>query len=408
MKISNNFLIVIVSFLIATINVTLILKKVEKIKYIKFFLINIILFLILYKFINAVTYSPIITFINIFSYIIIKRKLLLGAFTSLLVTLVIILVDNVLIFLLIKYNILIVTTVKYYVYSLLLFVISLLITNNIVKKIKITEQLKIENVKLKIYTLISMVSIIFILLYINITVDVFNYEYDKKLFLALVSVLIVVTTFMLIDFSTKYIKELSEKEAQIQFNKMQKENLKTLETMTDLFIDNNHYLLNLIIAMEHLITKGDINEIREYFDDNLKSISREIEEKLKIKHILNIENEYLKTIFIFKIILLQSKGINVQVKMNSKLNTKNLELIDSIKIFGEIFDNIIKYCKNEVIIITEKKGNKCLIKIINDFEEDKKGTGFGLHIIRKVAKKYDYIDFDFYVKDNNFITSILL
>ncbi len=402
---SISFLIYLISFVIVTVNILLVLNKIDKVKPAKYFIASVILFFLLFDFMNEITFYLIVGFINIVSYYLIRKKVFLGLFTTIWVGLLLILIDNFLSFILLILGIEVIHTSTYYLYSVLIFITSISVTVKVVKMKKIS---MLEKMKLNINVVIILFLTLYTLLIMNISIELYDYSINRKILLIFMTILVIILAFILMNFLLKYINESIEKEANARIVELQKNNFDEVKNVVERYVEFNHYTSNIIISMESIIEKGDIGEIKEYFNQNIKLMSKQLEEDIVIILSLNINDEVLRTVFISKIILLKSKGIDIQLKINSEVDIKYIKIIDLIKIFGEIFDNVIKYSKSEVIIVIEEVNNRYLIKIINDFEISKKDTGFGLTLIKKITESYDDIKFDYYIEEKNFVTSILL
>lgn len=177
-----------------------------------------------------------------------------------------------------------------------------------------------------------------------------------------------------------------------------------------------HDIKNQLQAAYVLFDSGDQGRVKG------KTIVESINYKMdNIDKIYYCENSIVNTIMSIKALEAKKNNIKTEVQIGTVDNS--IADIDLCSIFTNLFDNAIEGCKrnkrnsdNFIKVKVEKKGDYLIVKFLNWCDEelslnkkrsitttkkDKKNHGYGLEILKEIAKKYDG-DFKVKAEDNVF------
>lgn len=181
-----------------------------------------------------------------------------------------------------------------------------------------------------------------------------------------------------------------------------------------------HDIKNQLQAAYVLFDSGDQGRVKA------KNIVESINDKMdNIEKIYYCENSIVNTIMSIKALEAKKNNIKTEVQIGNVDNS--IEDIDLCSIFTNLFDNAIEGCKrnrrssdNFIKVKVAKKGGYLVVKFVNWCDEelslnkkrlfttikkDKKNHGYGLEILKEIAKKYDG---DFKVKAEENVFEALL
>ncbi len=176
-----------------------------------------------------------------------------------------------------------------------------------------------------------------------------------------------------------------------------------------------HDVRHHTFLIKEYVQKGEFDGLMEYLDQYNSDV-----ENQKVKYIC--QNRAVNSILSVYARKAESQGIatEIDVRVPEELVIRD---IDWVAILANIFENAIHGClcsgisENKIKIYINQKGNKVVIqcrntsnskvKFHNGLPVSDKGGGIGVSSIIKAASRYDG-ETDFIIKDNMFITSILL
>lgn len=165
-----------------------------------------------------------------------------------------------------------------------------------------------------------------------------------------------------------------------------------------------HDYLNILSTIETYLQIQDLNGLKNYFYNDLLPDSNKILKKdLSLSKLSFIKLTPLKALLSSKIIMAQSKGINIKIEISDNINKLNISIVDICRIIGILIDNAIDgsvLCENKfinlAIIDTDAAvifyiANSCLsstppiYKLYKkNFSTKGENRGLGLKTIRKI------------------------
>lgn len=277
---------------------------------------------------------------------------------------------------------------------------------------------KSKDIRLKTlyWKLLTTVVIVFYFAYTILLQFYLGMEIDRGLvFISLVSLGLSVIGITIIVY---YISELEKKQQETQFSlqklEMEQSNYKQLNEVAKELKIMRHDLKHDYLLIESYLNSNNYNKIKEIVSSRMK----ELNEK---GYTVNSRNDLINTIINYKLMIANSKNIEVRCKLNvsSNLYMKDYHLNE---LLSNLLDNAIENCatKNPKIKINIEENVFLHIEIINNLDvsvlnnnpnlqTNKRGLGHGqgINSIKRIVDEYEG-NIKFYEKGLEFYVSIII
>lgn len=215
-----------------------------------------------------------------------------------------------------------------------------------------------------------------------------------------------------------YISELEKKQQETQFSlqklEMEQSNYKQLNEVAKELKIMRHDLKHDYLLIESYLTSNSYEKIKEIVSSRM----RELNEK---GYTVSSRNDLINTIINYKLMIANSKNIEVRCKLNvsGNLYMKDYHLNE---LLSNLLDNAIENCatKNPKIKINIEENVFLHIEIINNLDvsvlnnnpnlqTNKKGLGHGhgINSIKRIVEEYEG-NIKFYEKGLEFYVSIII
>lgn len=189
-----------------------------------------------------------------------------------------------------------------------------------------------------------------------------------------------------------------------------------------------HDYLNILITMEGYIAKGDMEELKAYFNNKIVKVEHDtLMKNLLMKNISHLEIIELKGLLLTKLLLAIEKNINVQIEIPEKIQSIPIDIIDFSRILGILIDNAIEASEesdnammNLAILQTSQKtllfviensfsGEVDISQIYrNNFSTKGGNRGFGLKNVLEIVNHYPNVLLNTRIENRTFIQEIEL
>ncbi|WP_368824057.1 sensor histidine kinase [Lactiplantibacillus pentosus] len=323
---------------------------------------------------------------------------------------------------------------QHYTHELLIVYIAVLLTINGIllffyrrywnKVSSVAQKIKELNLNKSLFELI-------LILYVaieSIMLISLNENITATIQLALITAFIVMLMMMLwqmVFFVQSYMKKQAAN-YQAQQNAQLNDYLKSVERQYLELRKFKHDYKNLMLSLQDSLTNGNSPEQTEYFKELIaQSAVKTSLDSGKIVKVQHLGNETLRGLIVQKFLDAQAKGINLSVELNTENFVIHHELVDIIRIIGNLLDNAIeqaqKMTDKTVTITFNKIDDTTEISINNaidsNFERSKlfqtgyatKGTnrGLGLANVRELVNQHH----DFYLNidsERGYVTMTLI
>lgn len=277
---------------------------------------------------------------------------------------------------------------------------------------------KIKKIKLaSIYwKLLLVVAVVFYFAYVIISQFYLGMNINRNLvFTTLLSLGLSVIGIAIIVY---YISELEKKQQETQFSlqklEMEQSNYKQLNEVAKELKIMRHDLKHDYLLIESYLNSNNYNKIKEIVSSRMK----ELNEK---GYTVNSRNDLINTIINYKLMIANSKNIEVRCKVNvsGNLYMKDYHLNE---LLSNLLDNAIENCatKNPKIKIIIEENVFLHIEIINNLDvsvlnnnpnlqTNKRGLehGQGINSIKRIVNEYEG-NIKFYEKGLEFYVSIII
>ena len=271
--------------------------------------------------------------------------------------------------------------------------------------------------------------VMIIVLYLNIFIPT---TYDERI-LSKINLIIQVSYLVIMFFLSMILINNIKVENKIKYRQMQQsqynEYLTSLEAINTDMQKFRHDYLNILITMEGYITKGNMDELRVYFNNKIVKVENDTLIKNQLmKNISNLEIIELKGLLLTKLLFATEKNISIQIEIPEKILRIPVDIIDFSRILGILIDNAIEasiesICPTINLAILNTSQNSILFVIENTFQfEDldinkiysnnyssKNNTrGYGLSNTLEILKNYPNALLNTRIEDSIFIQEIEL
>ncbi|USR87616.1 GHKL domain-containing protein [Lactiplantibacillus pentosus] len=262
---------------------------------------------------------------------------------------------------------------QHYTHELLIVYIAVLLTINGIllffyrrywnKVSSVAQKIKELNLNKSLFELI-------LILYVaieSIMLISLNENITATIQLALITAFIVMLLMMLwqmVFFVRSYMKK-QEASYQAQQNAQLNDYLKSVERQYLELRKFKHDYKNLMLSLQDSLTNGNSPEQTEYFKELIAQSAVETSlDSGKIVKVQHLGNETLRGLIVQKFLDAQAQGINLTVELNTENFVIHHELVDIIRIVGNLLDNAI-----EATQATADKQIICAFNTLNGTKE---------------------------------------
>lgn len=239
----------------------------------------------------------------------------------------------------------------------------------------------IENIYLTKTTKKLIFNIILIFIALDIlfrlfTLSAIDMIFDNEFYIYIICVFILISFLIVIlYFLYKIIKISFQNDFIDKENKQLKEYTDMLEKMSSDLRKFKHDYVNILYTLGDFINNGDIQGLKEYYNNDLLPESKNIVKTDKnITLLKNIKITPLKALISSKLLTAQSEGIEINAEVLEEIDHISIKTIDICRIIGIFLDNAIESaitCEKKFIhfAMIKTPGN-IIIVILNSCPQD--------------------------------------
>src|SRR5690606_34779021 len=264
-----------------------------------------------------------------------------------------------------------------------------------------------------LFAILSIVTLV--IFYINILIGKQsgfsdeNIRANSVLFIFYFSILIGVC-FLL---TRMIVKETNMRNQQIQYERLTEytENLEQMYTNMQKF---RHDYINILLSMSEYIRAKNIEELEQYFNNNIMPISMNMKSNAyKLGSLHNLKIQELKGIISSKIIKAQELNIDANVEVVEPVEQINMDPVNLCRCVGIILDNAIEeaiHCEKPFVhVALIKRGGSNIIVVSNSsrpstpelhkiyekgFSTKGENRGLGLNNLREMVASCNNVTMD--------------
>ena len=271
-----------------------------------------------------------------------------------------------------------------------------------------------EDKLLLVYTNVVLIVFMILVQYNNISKDTGQVMVVSLL---LICFFLLISHFLFMILSKLY-REKNEKKYIEMYNKIIEDSLENMKEF-------KHDYRNTLMSIGGFIESGNMDELKSYFNNNI--LKAQNAHNQNILGLANIKNKAVKGLLYGKISELIALNIDVNINIESEIDSFVIKDIDICKIIGILIDNAIEASLNAekkvvylgilntdediYVILANTYGEQPILANIFNKGYSTKGInrGLGLSIIRDLnEKKYNNMDIKTALKDDMFNIEIII
>ncbi|WYJ79229.1 two-component system sensor histidine kinase [Enterococcus sp. DIV1094] len=190
-----------------------------------------------------------------------------------------------------------------------------------------------------------------------------------------------------------------------------------------------HDYQNLLFSMNSYISEGDLEGLKNYYDQNIlptREIMNLSPANLSLLDKINVPE--IRSVLSLKLMMAIEKGISLQITIPEEVKIDSKHTVNLVRILGIVLDNategaaVTKKKKIELLIL--KKKNSLVIRVVNttintlplnqlkqkgfSTKSNPKNEGLGLHILDELAKTNPYLLIETSIENQRFSQTIYI
>ena len=200
-----------------------------------------------------------------------------------------------------------------------------------------------------------------------------------------------------------------------------------LEQLIDESRELRHDYKNLIATISGFIEEGDMNHLKEYFDQNIRNTWVDIDKKGKAwQSVKDIQPPELKGLLYEKVLKAVAAGVNIRVIPDYELNIQYKAMKDLCRIIGILTDNAIEAAEEtddksvDIRMMHMEYGYQIIIQntyftkpdLVHLYQKgySTKGEdrGLGMYYAREMISDHEELEFEFEIQDHFVIQKIYI
>lgn len=169
--------------------------------------------------------------------------------------------------------------------------------------------------------------------------------YDRealKMNSILFGVSLIVSSFVIFQ-CIRGVRSEEQKRAELKQKEILEHYVDSLEEMVKEMRSFRHDYKNILSSMSGYIRENKMEELKEYFDENIKNFSSDTEVQMEAwKCLKNIQPMELKGFLYEKLLLALARGVKIQVYMMDSMKVQCAYMEDLLRMLGVLIDNAIE------------------------------------------------------------------
>lgn len=311
-------------------------------------------------------------------------------------------------------------------YVILLFIAIFYIRQLLYNKIKITRFFN-SNHKNNLGLLINLLCFVVILI-VNITLgETVGYNTDVLKMNCVLFVLCFASSSIVLLYFTRAIRSEEEKKADQARLKITENYVSGLEQLIDESRELRHDYKNLIATISGFIEEGDMDHLKEYFDQNIRNTWVDLDKKGKAwQSVKDVQPPELKGLLYEKVLKAVAADVNIRVIPDYELNIQYKAMKDLCRILGILIDNSIEAAEEtdeksvDIRIAKMEHGYQIIIQNTYFTKPDlahlyQKGystkgadRGLGMYYAHEMILEHEEIEFEFEIQEHVIIQKIYI
>ena len=221
------------------------------------------------------------------------------------------------------------------------------------------------------------------------------------------------------------VRSEEQKKAELKRKEILEHYVDSLEEMVKEMRSFRHDYKNILSSMSGYIRENKMEELKEYFDENIKNFSSDAEVQMEAwKCLKNIQPMELKGFLYEKLLLALARGVKIQVYMMDSMKIQYAYMEDLIRMLGVLIDNAIEASEQitdgYVVIEIVKMDQAVSFSVKNNYLQEPdlvkmgkvqyttkgKGRGNGLCWVEETIEKHKEMFHELKIEKNEVIQRI--
>lgn len=221
------------------------------------------------------------------------------------------------------------------------------------------------------------------------------------------------------------VRSEEQKKAELKQKEVLEHYIDSLEEMVKEMRSFRHDYKNILSSMSGYIRENKMEELKEYFDENIKNFSSDTEVQMEAwKCLKNIQPMELKGFLYEKLLLALARGVKIQVYMMDSMKIQYAYMEDLIRMLGVLIDNAIEASEQitdgYVVIEIVKMDQAVSFSVKNNYLQEPdlvkmgkeqyttkgKGRGNGLCWVEETIEKHKEMFHELKIEKNEVIQRI--
>ena len=311
------------------------------------------------------------------------------------------------------------------IYTFFLVIFMLVLRKIVYDKLNILN--KIEDNKMNYGVLLNLLCFVAVFIANIVMGQTVNYSQSVLLMNSVLFGLCFLSTSIVLLYFTRTIRSEEEKKADQARLEMTENYVSGLEQLIDESRELRHDYKNLIATISGFIEEGDMDRLKEYFDQNIRSTWVDLDKKGKAwQSVKDIQPAELKGILYEKVLKAVAADVNMRVIPDYELNIQYKAMKDLCRILGILIDNSIEAAEEtdeksvDIRIAKMEHGYQIIIQNTYFTKPDlahlyQKGystkgadRGLGMYYAHEMILEHEEIEFEFEIQEHVIIQKIYI
>ncbi len=254
-----------------------------------------------------------------------------------------------------------------------------------------------------------------------------NYSQSVLLMNCVLFGLCFLSTSIVLLYFTRTIRSEEEKKADQARLKITENYVSGLEQLIDESRELRHDYKNLIATISGFIEEGDMDHLKEYFEQNIRNTWVDLDKKGKAwQSVKDVQPPELKGLLYEKVLKAVAADVNIRVIPDYELNIQYKAMKDLCRILGILIDNAVEAAEEadeksvDIRMIKMEHGYQIIIQNTYFTKPDlahlyQKGystkgadRGLGMYYAHEMILEHEEIEFEFEIQEHVIIQKIYI
>ena len=286
---------------------------------------------------------------------------------------------------------------------------------------------RIEDNKMNYGVLLNLLCFVAVFIANIVMGQTVNYSQSVLLMNSVLFGLCFLSTSIVLLYFTKTIRSEEEKKADQARLEITENYVSGLEQLIDESRELRHDYKNLIATISGFIEEGDMDHLKEYFEQNIRNTWVDLDKKGKAwQSVKDVQPPELKGLLYEKVLKAVAADVNIRVIPDYELNIQYKAMKDLCRILGILIDNAVEAAEEadeksvDIRMIKMEYGYQIIIQntyftkpdLVHLYQKgySTKGEdrGLGMYYAREMILDHEELEFEFEIQEHFVIQKIFI